>query len=103
MINSNTGAPISDAEIDAVAKYVSAGLKGTVGADVFAGTCSSCHGVDGKGMDGVAPNLAEFNPTLIANVLKHGKKGAIGQMPAFTNLTDIQVKALGEYVTGLSK
>ncbi|MDD4883338.1 c-type cytochrome [Sulfuricurvum sp.] len=103
LLNANTGALITDAEIDAVAKYVAGGMKGTEGADVFAGTCAACHGPDGKGMDMVAPSIAVFNPTLVANVLKHGKKGAIGQMPAFSNLTDVQVKALGAYVTGLSK
>lgn len=103
LMNANTGALITDAEIDAVAKYVAGGMKGTEGADVFAGVCASCHGADGKGTDMVAPSIAEFNPTLVANVLKHGKKGAIGQMPAFNNLTPAQVKALGAYVTGLSK
>jgi len=103
LMNANTGALITDAEIDKVAKYVAGGLKGTEGADVFAGTCASCHGPDGKGQDMVAPSIAVFNPTLVANVLKHGKKGAIGQMPAFNNLTEAQVKALGAYVTSLSK
>ncbi|MDD2265810.1 c-type cytochrome [Sulfuricurvum sp.] len=103
LMNANTGALITDAEIDSVAKYVAGGMKGTAGADVFAGVCAACHGPDGKGMDMVAPNIAEFNPTLVANVLKHGKKGVIGQMPAFNNLTEVQVKALGAYVTGLSK
>ena len=103
LLNANTGALITDAEIDAVAKYVAGGMKGTAGADVFAGTCAMCHGADGKGIDMVGPSVAEFNPTLVANVLKHGKKGSIGAMPAFTNLTEAQVKALGAYVTDLSK
>jgi cytochrome c oxidase cbb3-type subunit 3 len=103
LMNANTGALITDAEIDAVAKYVAGGLKGTEGADVFAGTCAACHGPDGKGMDMVAPSIAVFNPTLVANILSHGKKGAIGTMPAFNNLTEVQVKALGAYVTDLSK
>ena len=103
LMNANTGALVTDAEIDAVAKYVAGGMKSTEGADVFAGTCAACHGPDGKGIDMVGPSIAEFNPTLVANVLKHGKKGAIGAMPAFNNLTEAQVKALGAYVTGLSK
>lgn len=103
LMNANTGALITDAEIDKVAKYVAGGMKGTEGADVFAGTCASCHAADGKGTDMVAPNIAEYNPTLVANVMKHGKKGAIGQMPAFNNLTPAQVKALGAYITSLSK
>jgi cytochrome c oxidase cbb3-type subunit III len=103
LMNANTGALITDAEIDAVSKYVAGGMKGTAGADVFAGTCAACHGADGKGIDMVGPSLADYNPTLVANVLKHGKKGAIGAMPAFNNLTETQVKALGAYVTDLSK
>ncbi len=103
LMNANTGALITDAEIDAVSKYVAGGMKATEGADVFAGTCAACHGPDGKGIDMVGPSIAEFNPTLVANVLKHGKKGAIGAMPAFNNLTETQAKALGAYVTDLSK
>jgi cytochrome c oxidase cbb3-type subunit 3 len=103
LMNANTNALITDAEIDAVSKYVAGGLKGTAGADVFAGTCAACHGADGKGMEMVAPNIAEMSPAMVDMVLKHGKKGAIGAMPAFTNLTEAQVKALGAYVTDLSK
>jgi cytochrome c oxidase cbb3-type subunit 3 len=103
LMNANTNALITDAEIDAVSKYVVGGLKGTAGADVFAGTCAACHGADGKGMEMVAPNIAEMSPAMVDMVLKHGKKGAIGAMPAFTNLTEAQAKALGAYVTDLSK
>jgi cytochrome c oxidase cbb3-type subunit III len=103
LMNVNTNALITDAEIDAVAEYVAGGLKGTKGADVFAGVCAACHGPDGKGMEMVAPSIAVFNPTLVTNILKHGKKGAIGTMPAFNNLTEVQAKALGAYVTDISK
>lgn len=102
LFNNNTGALITDSEIDAVSKFVANGMKGE-GADVFAGTCAACHGDDGKGLDMVGPSIAQFNPTLVANVLAHGKKGSIGTMPAFNNLTDIQVKAIGAYVTDISK
>jgi len=103
LMNANTNALITDAEIDAVAKYVAGGLKGTEGADVFAGTCAACHGPDGKGMEMVAPNIAEMSPSMVDMVLHHGKKGAIGAMPAFTNLTAVQYKALDAYVASLSK
>ena len=103
LMNSNTNALITDAEIDAVSKYVAGGLKGTEGADVFAGTCAACHGPDGKGMEMVAPNIAEMTPAMVDMVLKHGKKGAIGAMPAFNNLTEVQFKALDAYVASLSK
>ncbi len=103
LMNASTNALITDAEIDAVAKYVAGGLKGTEGASVFAGTCAACHGPDGKGMEMVAPNIAEMSPSMVDMVLHHGKKGAIGQMPAFTNLTAVQYKALDAYVASLSK
>jgi len=103
LMNTNTNALITDAEIDAVAKYVAGGLKGTEGASVFAGACAACHGADGKGMEMVAPNIAEMSPSMVDMVLHHGKKGALGTMPAFTNLTEVQYKALDAYVASLSK
>jgi len=102
LFNANTGALITDAEIDTVSKYVANGMKGA-GADVFAGACAACHGADGKGQPYVAPDIAGFTPELVVNVLNSGKKGVIGKMPAFANLTEIQKEALGVYITGLSK
>jgi len=102
LFNANTGALITDAEIETVSAYVANGMKGE-GADIFAGVCSSCHGADGKGMEYVAPNIAEFTPDLVVNVLNHGKKGAIGAMPAFNNLNDKQKEAVGAYITSISK
>ncbi len=102
LFNMNTGALITDAEIATVAKYVSNGMKGA-GDDIFQGTCAACHGADGKGMEYVAPSIADFNPELVATVLAHGKKGAIGKMPAFDILNEQQIKAVGAYVTSLSK
>ena len=102
LFNANTGALITDAEIDAVSAYVANGMNGA-GADLFAGVCSSCHGADGMGMEYVAPNIATFTPTLVTNVLNHGKKGVIGTMPAFERLNAKQKEAVGAYITSLSK
>ncbi|MDO8454614.1 MAG: c-type cytochrome [Sulfurimonas sp.] len=102
LFNANTSALISDAEIDTVASFVANGMTGA-GADVFAGVCASCHGSDGKGVDSVAPNIASFTPALVANVLAHGKKGAIGEMPKFDRLNAKQKEAVGAYITNLSK
>ncbi len=102
LFNANTGALITDAEIATVANYVANGMQGD-GADIFAGTCAACHGPDGKGQPYVAPDIAGFTPELVVNVLNNGKRGAIGHMPAFTNLTDVQKDALGHYITSLSK
>ncbi len=102
LFNSNSGALISDTEIDVVSAYVSNGMTGD-GADIFAGTCVVCHGADGKGIDNVAPNLVTYTPALVANVLNYGKKGAIGAMPKFERLNAKQKEAVSAYVTSLSK
>ena len=103
LMNANKDyAPITDAEIDLVSNFVANGMTGP-GADVFAGTCASCHGEDGKGMEYVAPNIANFTPALVTNVLNHGKKGSIGTMPAFDRLNAKQKEAVGAYITDLSK
>lgn len=102
LFNTNTGALITDAEIDVVSAYVANGMSGD-GADIFAGACSMCHGADGKGMEFVAPNIAAFSPALVSTVLTHGKKGAIGVMPKFDRLNDKQKEAVGAYVTSISK
>jgi cytochrome c oxidase cbb3-type subunit 3 len=101
LFNANTGELITDAEIEVVSQYVANGMSGE-GAEVFAGVCSSCHGVDGKGMEYVAPNIASFDTALVTNVLTHGKKGAIGVMPAFDRLNAKQKEAVSAYVTSLS-
>ncbi len=48
LFNANSGALISDEEIEIVSTYISKGFKdeegSTAGRDIFAGTCSSCHG-----------------------------------------------------------
>lgn len=102
LFNTNTGALITDAEIATVSNYVANGMSGA-GADVFAGTCSACHGEDGKGMEFVAPSIATFTPALVTNVLTHGKKGVIGKMPAFDRLNAKQKEAVGAYITSLTK
>ncbi|QSZ42805.1 c-type cytochrome [Sulfurimonas aquatica] len=102
LFNMNTGALITDAEIDAVSAYVANGMNGA-GGDVFASTCASCHGETGMGMEYVAPNIASFDTALVTNVLNHGMKGAIGVMPAIDRLNAKQKEAVGAYITSLSK
>jgi len=67
-------------------------------------TCAACHGEDGTGMGGSAPDLTKYGTSdFITEVLNKGKKGHIGKMPAFNNmLTDVQYKALGEYIYSLN-
>ncbi|MBN2815494.1 MAG: c-type cytochrome [Campylobacterales bacterium] len=101
LFNANTGELITDAEIDTVSQYVANGMQGE-GAEIFAGVCASCHGMDGKGMEYVAPNIATFDTALVTNVLNHGKKGVIGAMPAFDRLNAKQKEAVSAYITSLS-
>ena len=83
-----------------IAKYIAGGMAGEQPASFAA--CASCHGPDGKGMAGMAPNLAAYDDTLITNVVKNGKKGSIGTMPAFNDrMTPVQVKALSAYIQTL--
>jgi len=104
LFNAATGALITDAEIDAVAEYVANGMNGNeAGAKVFANVCASCHGPDGKGMEFVAPNIAEWSKTLITNVIDNGKKGAIGTMPAMERLNKKQKEAIAAYVISLTQ
>lgn len=95
-----------EAEIDAVVNYVVAGFpeSDTKGAELFTkGTCNGCHGEKGEGMAYAGPKINHMSTAFVAEVLKDGKKGAIGVMPAFSNLTDIQTKAVASYITSLSE
>jgi len=88
------------ADAEAIAAYVAGGMQGTAPA-AFA-TCVACHGADGKGNNGAAPNIAGYDDTLVSHVLQNGKKGAIGAMPSFkTRLTPVQEKALSTYLQTL--
>jgi len=69
-------------------------------------TCVSCHGEDGTGMDGAAPNLSNYGkPAFVVDVLNRGKDGFIGNMPTFNDgrLTDIQKQAVGAYVLSVRR
>lgn len=59
--------------------------------------CALCHTLKDAGASGsVGPSLDELKPdrARVAQALKNG----IGQMPAFTQLTEAQVQALARYV-----
>jgi cytochrome c oxidase cbb3-type subunit 3 len=93
----------SGADAEAIAAYIAGGMKGEQPASFAA--CASCHGADGKGMDGMAPNLAAYDNPLLNHVLQNGKKGIIGKMPSFKTLIpseSVQEKALTVYIQSLS-
>lgn len=109
------GAMLDDLSAKAVAAYVAkeiSAIKKTKnehlvaqGKEAFS-TCVACHGEDGKGMNGVAPDLTQYGSSnFVVDVLQRGKNGFIGDMPKFDDgrLNHIQLKAVGEYVISLSK
>ena len=92
----------SGAAAEEIAEYVANGMKGE--APVMFAACTSCHGQDGKGNNGMSPNIAEYDDTLMHNVLANGKKGMIGAMPSFkTMITPVQEKALTVYIQSMQQ
>jgi len=90
------------ADIDAVSSYVAGGFKGEQPA-AYA-VCASCHGIDGKGMAYVGPNIAEYDDSIVSVVLENGKKGNIGMMPSFKGrLNPTQEKAVAAYIRSLGE
>ena len=85
-----------------VAAWVAGGMKGK--APAAWATCAGCHGQDGAGNNGMAPNLKAYDATLIKHVLEHGKKGMIGVMPAFKGrFIPVQEKALTNYIASIAQ
>jgi cytochrome c oxidase cbb3-type subunit 3 len=71
------------------------------------GVCAGCHGIDGKGNGGMAPDLTKYGSyKFVVNVLERGKVGFIGQMPQFKveemRITKTQQKAVGTYISNLN-
>jgi cytochrome c oxidase cbb3-type subunit 3 len=90
------------ADAEAIAEYVAGGMKGEQPASF--GVCAGCHGADGKGNGGTAPNLVDYDDALVEHVLENGKKGEIGVMPSFKGrLTPVQQKALATYLESINK
>lgn len=105
---------VDDAGAKAIAAYVAAevsAIKKTANPNLVAagkeafGVCAACHGEDGKGMGGMAPDLSKYGSAdFVVDVLNRGKNGFIGSMPNFANsgvLNATQQKALGAYVSSL--
>ena len=70
------------------------------------GVCASCHGEDGNGMDGSAPDLTKYGSSeFVKEVLNRGKAGSIGVMPSFTDgrLSEVQKQAVGEFISSLAE
>jgi cytochrome c oxidase cbb3-type subunit 3 len=75
------------------------------GKDLFAEACSACHGPDGKGMVGVAPNLADkiwLYRSSEDSIIETITKGRVNRMPAYGEfLGEAKVHLLTAYVYGL--
>jgi cytochrome c oxidase cbb3-type subunit 3 len=90
----------SGQDAEDIAEYIAGGLKGEAPASYAA--CTSCHGADSKGNNGMSPNLVTYDGALMHQTLQNGKKGMIGKMPAFkTLITPVQEKALTVYIQSL--
>jgi cytochrome c oxidase cbb3-type subunit III len=73
------------------------------GKAIFDASCVACHGADGKGMEGQAPDLTKYGTASFISevVLPRGKKGHIGVMPSFDKagtLTKVQYDAVAAYI-----
>ena len=84
------------ADAEEIAAYVAGGMKGDQPASFAA--CSSCHGEDGKGQYGTAPSLVSYDVDLLRNVLKNGKEGMMGKMPAFPYVSEEEISAIAEHL-----
>lgn len=63
--------------------------------------CAVCHTLEDAGAEGaIGPVLDELKPDA-ARVAKAVKNG-IGQMPAYTSLSDAQIQAIARYVAQAS-
>ncbi len=87
------------ADAEEIAAYVAGGMKGDQPASFAA--CAGCHGADGKGQFGTSPSLVDYDVDLLRNVLKNGKQGSMGTMPAYTDISDEDVSAIAEYLKSL--
>ena len=70
----------------------------TDGAALFASHCAVCHGDDARGRDG-RPDIRCHRS--VAGVVRQGRRGAAGAMPAFTDLADADVGEVQQYLRTL--
>jgi cytochrome c oxidase cbb3-type subunit 3 len=84
----------------AIAKWLASGGEGEKPASFAA--CASCHGDDGRGNNGMSPNIIAYDEAVVSHTLANGKKGIIGMMPSFKGiLNDVQTKAVATYIMSL--
>jgi len=98
--------PVVVASLDPQQVQRPATASGT-GATIFQQQCSSCHGNDGKGTGGNAPDLTNFRARAgvphqaIVNTIANGRRN--GAMPSFSGkLSAADIDSVATYVQGLS-
>ncbi|MCR6495776.1 copper-containing nitrite reductase [Thermomonas sp. S9] len=104
-------APVAVAAASAKAGRLTREEQIAAGKVLFAGTCSTCHQPDGKGLEGVFPPLAgsdfiKANPGRVPGIILHGLTGKItvngkeynSVMPPMSQLTDDEVANIATYV-----
>jgi len=86
-----------------IAEYVAKGFPPDhPGANLYVKAhCARCHGKDGTGIRYRAPNIHHFNLDTIATILKNGKFGILGRMPAYPSLAPYQVVMLSYFIMQL--
>jgi len=76
------------------------------GKDVYGAACGACHGPEGKGTVGLAPNIADtiwLYGSSATDIIETITKGRANHMPAFGDfLGEAKVHLLTAYVYGLS-
>uniref|UniRef100_UPI003F497D41 c-type cytochrome n=1 Tax=Campylobacter jejuni TaxID=197 RepID=UPI003F497D41 len=59
-------------------------------------------GEDGKGHDGMFPDLTKYGPAaFVVDAFHSGKAGFIGTMPKFPTLNDLQKEAVSAFLISL--
>jgi cytochrome c oxidase cbb3-type subunit 3 len=83
----------------------SAAMAAPDGSALYASHCSACHGDQGGGGVGVPLSLSSFlesvDDNFLARTIRNGRPGRV--MPAFSKLSDAQIKAIVGHIRGWSK
>jgi len=92
-----------DARAETLASYVAEGFRAShPGARLYEKAhCARCHGKEGTGIRYRAPNIRRFDHETVAAILRNGKFGILGRMPAYDALAPYQVAMLAEYIRSL--
>ncbi|WP_457597490.1 c-type cytochrome [Hydrogenimonas sp.] len=90
---------------EAIASYVARGFPPGDPAEALyeKAHCARCHSPKGEGIRYRAPNIRRFDRETIAIVLRNGKFGILGRMPAYRALVPYQVEMLADYILSIQR